>query len=377
VPFIAVCPYCQTGRVRAPDTAVGMTAPCPRCHTSFTLVASGETLEQARERTGEQPRVEVTSSPTVTTRQSPLDTARPTYAVKPSAPTAVVEATPLAAAAIPGLVTPYVHVDDDRELADAESDPLRAPTLIAFILAGVALVLSQVPYGKFGTIGLAAIGLLVALACCFGARTIVLPAAAAGLNAVVVLLVFLLPTWLGIKSWRPDPVIADLKTVKAFSPDGLQPALSEWMDPSQAWQFDDVRVRLIASVGPIELTGAKSKKQWTKKQYLQLRVTVANVGVARQIAFAGWGGQTPAKITDATGKVVPPATFETGWDPLIQPKAASLAPGQTAEQTMLFELPPDPGEFFRLELPGTVCGAAEQVVRFQIPARRLGYRPPG
>lgn len=377
MPFIAVCPYCQTGRVRAPDSAVGLTAPCPRCHTSFTLVVSGETLDQARAAVGDRPRVEMPSSPTVTTRQPYFDAGSSTYAVKPSDPTAVVEATPLAATAIPGLITPYAHFEDEREIADAESDPLRAPTLLAFILAGVALVLTQVPYGKFGTVGLAAIGVLVALACCFGARSAVLPTAAAGLNAIVLLLAFLLPTWLGIKSWRPDPIIADLKTVKAFSAEGLQPAVGEWMDPSQAWQFDDVRVRLVASLGPIELTGPKGKKQWTKKQYLQLRITVSNVGVARQIDFVGWGKQFAAKVTDATGKVVPLPAFESGWDPLIQSKTASLFPGQVAEQTMLFEAPADAGEYFRLELPGAACGAPDQTVRYQIPARRLGYRPPG
>src|SRR2546430_1407671 len=51
MPILAVCPYCQEGKVRAPDSAVGLSADCPRCHNSFTLVAStGRMKEHARSR---------------------------------------------------------------------------------------------------------------------------------------------------------------------------------------------------------------------------------------------------------------------------------------------------------------------------------------
>src|SRR5262249_9662132 len=39
---IAVCPYCNQGKVRAPKAAEGLSATCPRCHSSFPIVDSGE-----------------------------------------------------------------------------------------------------------------------------------------------------------------------------------------------------------------------------------------------------------------------------------------------------------------------------------------------
>ena len=99
------------------------------------------------------------------------------------------------------------------------------PTLIAFILAGVALVLTQVPYGRFGTIGVAFVGLMVAAACWFGAQRPLLPAVATGLNLVIVALAFLFPSWLGIDSWRPVPKSPDAGKVMSFGARG--PASSD------------------------------------------------------------------------------------------------------------------------------------------------------
>ena len=63
VPIIAVCPYCQIGRVRAPERAVGATANCPRCHSSFTVVDSGETEEIARRLSAASPGIELKTAP--------------------------------------------------------------------------------------------------------------------------------------------------------------------------------------------------------------------------------------------------------------------------------------------------------------------------
>ncbi|HYE77463.1 MAG TPA: hypothetical protein VEI97_05720, partial [bacterium] len=38
MPILAVCPYCHTGKVRAPDHAVGRSATCPKCYNCFTIV---------------------------------------------------------------------------------------------------------------------------------------------------------------------------------------------------------------------------------------------------------------------------------------------------------------------------------------------------
>jgi hypothetical protein len=360
VPFIAVCPYCRFGRIRAPEQALGLTAPCPRCHASFTLVDSGESLNAA-------PPV----APVRSTHKAPVDPAataiinRPVVAAS-DAPTAVYDAT-----AEMDVPSPGIHIIDDPS---EENEPLRAPTLLTFILAGLALVASQIPYGRFGTVGLAVIGVLIGAACWIGSRRPLIPATGTILNVLVILIVTLLPTWLGIKSWHKDPVDLEKKTVQTFGHDGLKPASGDWVDVSQSWQFDDVRVRAVVTTGPVELTGPKGQKKWTKNQYLQVRVAVANVGVSRAFDVTGWDDKIPARMVDAAGNPVAEPKFETGWEPTLRRKHASLTPGQSVEHDLLFEAPATPGVYFRLELSGVGCGAPEQFVRFQIPTRPLGYR---
>src|SRR5262249_10829089 len=114
VPIIAVCPYCQTGRVRAPEQAVGQATVCPRCHASFTVIDSGETEEVARRRVA-TPSVP-TPRPIPDSEPIPLD----------QTPTAVNETT--AVIPVPRRIpTPApVPVADDEETAGP--DPVRVAT---------------------------------------------------------------------------------------------------------------------------------------------------------------------------------------------------------------------------------------------------------
>src|SRR6188472_3377925 len=45
--IVAMCPYCRAGGVRAPATAVGALATCPKCRSSFTVIPSDEPLPGA------------------------------------------------------------------------------------------------------------------------------------------------------------------------------------------------------------------------------------------------------------------------------------------------------------------------------------------
>lgn len=355
MPIIAVCPYCQSGRVRAPDRAIGLTASCPRCHSSFTVVDSGETEEVARRRASAAPSV---------------PPPRPEPVPPDQAPTAANEVTALVTVPRPLPTPPTPTADED----DEPTDPARVAMVVAFLLAGGALLVSHVPYGRFGTVGAAALGGLLAAAAVFGSRRPAYPLAAAVLNGLVLVVAVLLPGWLGLPSWRPTPVNKDAHTVQILGDEGLQKPQSEWVDIGQSWQFDDVRVKGSASVGPVELVGPQGKVIWTRQRYLAVRVKVGNVGVARPIPFQGWGPAT-VKLTGAGGTAVPAARFETGWYPTEQSKPASLLPGKSADWLLLFELPATPTESLRLELPGAPAGVPDTAVRFQIPTRPLGIHP--
>ncbi len=352
MPFLAICPYCNTGRIRCPEKALGLTASCPNCKTNFTMVDSGFP-------------VDVEPEPV-----SAIARTQPTVVPAPAPGPAAVFRSPTMQA-----VPVETQVSNDDEEDGRSFDPLRVPTLLAFSLAGVALVASQIPYGRIGTVVLAAFGLIVAFIGWYSTRRPVLSASATGLNALILLIVSLAPTWLGIDPWRPEPIDKERLTPQAFDKDGLKPT-SEWTDVRQSWQFDDVRVRVIATLEQIELTGPKGQKKWTKPTYLKIRVAVGNVGVARAFDVVGWDLKTPMKLTDANGKELAPLTFEANWEPTLRREHAKLTPRDTVEHDYLFEVSANPGAFFRLELPGGPCGAAEQTIRFQIPARPLGYLPP-
>jgi hypothetical protein len=358
VPIIAVCPYCQVGRVRAPERAVGATANCPRCHSSFTVVDSGETEELARQR--------VSAAQSVPPPADPPSQAQ--VATSPVETTAVITVPRPLPAPLPA---PVVTDDDD----DSEpTDPARVATVFAFLLAGAGLIAAQFPYGRFGTVGGCALGALLAAAAALSARRPVWPAVATGLNGLVLVIALLLPGWLGLAPWRPVKTADENKTVQVVSAEGLQKPQSEWVEIGQAWQFDDVRIVGKATFGPVEVLGPKGQVAWSRKNYIQVRVKVANVGVAREIPFNGWN-PAAVKFTDASGTAAPPAKFEGGWVPTEVSKTAKLTPGKSADWLLLFEAPANPTEYFRLELPGAPCGVPDSPVRFQIPARPLGFRP--
>ena len=349
MPIIAICSFCRIGRVRAPEEAIGQTAQCPRCHAEFTVVNSGEPDPASRPR------------PAVTPTVTPAPVVEPGRLEPSPAATAVLTAPRPQSAP----VSIPVVVDDEEETE--RSDPVRVAWIIALLLGGAGLIAAQVPYGRFVTVGATIVGALLASAAAFGARRPVYPLAAAGINALVLLVALLLPGWLGLDPWRPVRTDADKRTVQVLGPEGLEKPATEWVDISQPWQFDDVRVKASAAVGPIELIGPKAKGAWSKKQYLVVRLKVGNVGVAREIPFQGWDPQT-IKLIDAAGTAVPLAKFDPGWAVADTSRPASLTPGKSADWLLVFDLP-GPTEYLRLELPGTAIGVPDTPIRFQMPVR--------
>jgi hypothetical protein len=244
--------------------------------------------------------------------------------------------------------------------------------LVAFTLAGVALVLSQGPFGRLGCTCLAAAGLgFGGAGCLVPPRRPVLPAAASALNVGVLGLAVLLPGWLGVGAWWPAAPADDSRAVKAVGIDGATATQAEWVDASKAaWQRDGVRVSISsASVGPVDLVGPNKKRDRTKAKFLRLRLRLRNEGVGRMVEFSGWSSQTGAaapKLTDSTGKVIALKTFEPNWQPDGRATATTLFPGKSAEDFLVFELPAKNVEYLRLELPGAAFGDAEPV-KLQFP----------
>jgi hypothetical protein len=279
-------------------------------------------------------------------------------------------------------VLPPAPTSAPVEYPESPSEPGLPLALIAFTVAGVALVVSQVPYGRFATVALAGLGGLVALAgLCFTEKGRLLPGTAAVLNAVVFLVALVLPGWIGADSWHPATVAEDSQKVKAIRHDHGVPVVADWVDVSQAsWQLDDVRISVRGAwIGPVELTGTNTQKRATKERYLQLWINVINAGVARRVEFQGWsvtpaepGGPVP-HLTDPTGKQLAAKTFPRGTSAAWLAEPVGLFPGKSVDELVVFELPDPNAAFLRLELPGSAFGGTEPV-HLHIPRTFLNSR---
>jgi hypothetical protein len=241
------------------------------------------------------------------------------------------------------------------------------PALMAITLGGIAFGASQLPYGRFATVGLGAIGLVFGVSALLAGTKRVLPMLGTAINGLALFLALILPEWLGITSWRPIRVIEEVKTPRAVNiKDGLA-APAEWVDVTKAaWERDDVRVSVTSfTVNPIELIGPKNKQQWTKESYVHVRVKVENVGVARAVEVQGWPESPTSdgpKLTDANGRVLSLKVFSEGWSVVDRPKPNKvLFPGRSTDQLLIFESPGKTAGDLRLELPAIAFGGTDPV----------------
>jgi hypothetical protein len=342
--IVAVCPYCQQGKIRAPDRAIGLSTRCPRCRTSFTIF----------------PREVTEKEPVGKTRSS---------AEVPAAPAETPE--PVQLPAMPSLPAAALVV-----APPSGAEAAYPVALIALIIGGVGVLASQFPYGRFITVGLAAVGLVVGLVSLVMAdRKKLVPALASAFNLFVILVVVALPGWLGLGPWHGYNVPDQSRVVLAIAADGTsKPA--EWVDAGlTAWQLNDVRVSVSSiKVTPLEVIGPNKQKRPTKEKYLQIALRVANEGVARKFDFTGWSalaaapGESAApapRLTDPAGKVLAMKPSPPGVEPPVW-VAKALFPGRSAEEVLLFEPPAASASYLRLELPGAAFGGTEPV-RIQIP----------
>ena len=366
---LAICPYCQRGKIRAPESAVGLSATCPKCSNCFTIVASTELPSTP-------PPVRVWDSP---------------HAPKPAEPVGVDEPTPL-----PVLHSLGEQDERDRTMARDSGDTAELPeltdlprhdeashaslifALVAIILAGAGLALSQLPFGRFASL---ALGVLAVAAGFYGLfvaqRKYLWPAIGTGAGVVVLLLVLLAPSALGLYGWLPQRGDENAKQAKGMPYDGGAAQSADWVDVSKLfWQRGDVRVSLENIVtSPVELKGPNGEKQYSRDRVLQVRLRIANVGVVRKIDFRSWSERPTAEIPaprliDSYDRSVPAKTFEAGWQPRERITGAGIFPGKSIEDLLVFELPEKNPEFVRLELPAAAFGETENV-KLHIPMSLL------
>lgn len=352
MPFTAVCQFCRGSKFRVPFKKRGTFATCPKCAHEFMLVPESGV---------DVPLMQYNDIPFDDDDHPPSPSASEILVEEPGATTATAPqavATTEMPAAVPA--TPPRPGDfPDYAVRTA---------LVACGFVGVSMIASQFPYGRFVAAPLAGLGLLLGGLSLLGLESRKwLGLAAVGLNALALLLVLALPTWLGLSSWTPagDPETAP-KPVTAVGRDGSLPKNAEWVDAGQAvWQQGDVRITVAnVTIGPLDPMAKDPAKR--KDRALKLTLKLSNVGVARAIEFTSWSPSPTAetKLTTVAGATLLPRAVAT--------EKATVYPGKSAESVLTFAAP-DKADDLRLEIPAEAFGGTDPA-RFLIPKTLLGGR---
>lgn len=364
--IISICPYCGIGGVRAPQASIGASATCPKCKSSFTVMPSDGLPGWAKE--------------------PPLPAAEPlssssTQETKPAAAIGMADITE------PSPILPVEERSKSKPAPaftpepESESDHSSVPAdlglvvaLAALTLVGIAVVASQFSYGRVVAAVLAGLGLAGGVAS-LGAegRAKLAGSVAIVLHSLILLAVLLLPSWLSLDPWRTPPT--DNRPEGPVSLEHgtgrLTPvSAADWIDASKySWEDKDVRVTVRgAFIGPVELVGPKEAKRPTKESYVSIRLRIVNAGVEREIPLSGWAaghGAGTVRVTDPSGNVLKPATFEENRQPDRGKPIERLLPGNSSEPRLIFAAPTTKVEWLHVQLPGAALGLSEDV-KFQI-----------
>jgi hypothetical protein len=399
--ILAVCPYCRAGRVRAPNKSIGASATCPNCNSCFTIVESSDIMPAPSKQPIPHPTTGIVAVIRAQGRKAPpqvkeldvppVDDSTDSAEIEQS-DESIDESAPRRPATIVADLEPPPDLNEAVQLSFVLA-------MIAIALAGIGLVASQLPYGRFVTVGFAVLGLLVGLfAFATADRRWQLPVTGLGLNAVTLILATLLPGWLGLSDWRPPVNIVDDSTlIKVMPYDGGQAQVAEdgWVDATKGtWQHGDLRVTLTAAwVGKVDLVHGKDKasikdrSNAPKEKKLQISLRLANVGAARRLEYGSWNQTPPADASPVRlrqfsskaqlpSQVLLPATFEKGWDVQGRGVKCTLFPGMTGDDLLIFEVPSSDADYLRLELPPWVFGNTDppiESVRFHIPSSMIKF----
>jgi hypothetical protein len=321
--FVAMCPYCRAGGVRAPQSAVGASATCPRCKSNFTVVPSDEPPAPPTPETAE------TRPAPALTEPSPV---LPASAVPPPAP---------------GPTEPPAPVS---------GEPVPLCAVFAFVLVGPAALATQVPYGR--GVALAACAAGAALACAgFGAggRAVLWGTGAVLGHIALALALLFSPALFGLTPWRDGPPPEQPPGPWAVDTEAgtVRPATDPLDAPREAFVYGDVQVTAGATLGPLDAQPGAPRGP----AHLIVRVRVQNFGESER-PLADWAtgrGARGVSATDANGK-----PLKSADRPLENPTAFDrFPPGGAAELRFAF-VPPKSGAVV-LKLSGAAVGAPGDV----------------
>jgi hypothetical protein len=141
----------------------------------------------------------------------------------------------------------------------------------------------------------------------------------------------------------------------------------------------DVRVAITSvSLGKVEVSSFGGKSE-SEEELLAIRLRVENLSETRKVEYSGWGDSSgfldthvrPSRITSAIH--TPASVFAFASRVEGQVSSASIHPGKSVEDVVVFEEPVARAEYLRLELPAAAVRGTGKL-RFQIPKEMIERR---
>ncbi len=358
--FVAECMFCHLILRGVPDGRLGSSFECPRCRNCFTLAPTTNPLAESL------PTSERVAKPIVL-------------------PTALAEKKKAERTHTEGPIPNGVPVARPRLIAPRHAPDY--PSLASFVLGCFALGAASLLHTSLLTLTLALVGLALgvlglALVSAKRGRPL-LPAAGFVVSLAVVLVVVLQPGLLGLPSLGKEPAppvhggpaVLSLSGKEVFQ----RPAEGETLrvDASRdALHYDDVRLRVRTAVVGLAIFEPRQGLIPPRERCLMIGLRITNAGITRKLRYHGWNDAGPEDgpaLRDGKGKSYKAKTFPFGWTVQGRAKAASIPPGKSLDDVIVFEAVPESVDALDLELPGTPVGV-EGKLKLEIPKHMIAFR---
>ncbi|MGC1276448.1 MAG: hypothetical protein WBC44_22330 [Planctomycetaceae bacterium] len=163
---------------------------------------------------------------------------------------------------------------------------------------------------------------------------------------------------------------------EAGSPDNNFPAGPSWTPIGTPIRIGDVQVEITrVTVGKVPLKDTFGEETTSEDDLLTVWLRVSNLSERKKINHLSWMsehviGDPPAKLTDDADNRYRPINF--GFTTRVRgvESAASIYPGKSIEDAVVFELPVEGIESLRLTLLARMFGEKDDI-RFEIPSQMI------
>ena len=358
MPIIALCTHCGQGKVRAGRRFEGTRVECPACHNSFVVARQDDATAARLKEVRRRRRNGGTSSGTATLEAAPRSGESETLVVRctrcgrgkievarrylgrrstcrncgkrfriayqdeamiarlrrkrskradfVALPMPEMEPAPEPVVSPPMPVVIPVTPPPPGGIRLQSPSPL---ALSAFILVGLGMAATQLPYGRAFGFPLGFLGLLLGTVAWMFDEEAWLPRLATGFNALFLGTAMLAPTWFGLRPLADPRPEVNPNRIQSVNSRTHESTGGDWTDAAASyWLQNDVKVAVgkitVETPTVADPAGGTPKR----RRILVIPISVENGGVARTVEFTGWKPGV-VRLTDSAGrelKTLPP-----------------------------------------------------------------------